>query len=77
MVKEFIKWIEYVLMCAHVRAMERTLKKMENLYNNFKTNDFNTFSLAFRIDTKIQECQNIMKSLKHRVKELDPKNFSK
>lgn len=77
MIKEFIKWVKYALMCAHVREMERTLKRMEYLYNSFKTDDLLTFSLVYSIDSKVQECQEIIKGLKHRVKELDPKNFSK
>jgi hypothetical protein len=75
MVKEFINWVARAKLRADVREMERTLNKMERLYNNLKTNDFTTFSLAFSIDSKIQECQEIMKGLKHRVKELGSKIF--
>jgi hypothetical protein len=70
MLKEFINWVDRAKLRATVREMERALNKMERLYNNLKTNDFATFSLAFSIDGKIQECQELMKGLKHRVKEL-------
>jgi hypothetical protein len=74
MIKEIFK---YAKLCVIVNKMERNLKKMEYLYEILETDDFATFSLAFSIDNRIQECQEIIKGLKHRVKELDPKNFSK
>lgn len=74
MIKEMFK---YAKLCVIVKKMEQNLQKMQALYEILETDDLLTFSLAFSIDTKIQECQEIIKGLKHRVKELDPKNFSK
>jgi hypothetical protein len=37
MVKKFINWVARTKLRATVREMERTLKKMERLYNNFHT----------------------------------------
>jgi len=77
MIKEFLDWIARAKLHATIREMERALKKMECLYENLKTDDFDTFQLAFSIDNRIQECQALIKVMKKRVEKLHPKNFSK
>ncbi len=73
MIKQFLKFVKRVRLNMWISSMERLLKKAEHKYESWDNRYFNSlelFHLVYTIDDHIEDCQEALKALKEKSKEM-------